>query len=66
MNIASIGAHQDDEMFCLGTLLKYRKRGDRIALICATNAPTDAQEKSPASLASGETARWEWQVVTED
>jgi LmbE family N-acetylglucosaminyl deacetylase len=25
MNIAFIGAHQDDEMFCLGTLLKYNE-----------------------------------------
>jgi LmbE family N-acetylglucosaminyl deacetylase len=37
MNIAFIGAHQDDEMFCLGTLLRYRERGDRLFLICATN-----------------------------
>ena len=37
MNITFIGAHPDDEMFCLGTLLLYRRRGDRISLICATN-----------------------------
>lgn len=37
MNIAFVGAHPDDEMFCLGTLLLYRRRGDRISLICATN-----------------------------
>ena len=37
MNVAFVGAHQDDEMFCLGTLLRYRRRGDRLALICATN-----------------------------
>ena len=37
MNVAFVGAHQDDEMFCLGTLLRYRKRGDRITLICTTN-----------------------------
>src|SRR5271157_2110185 len=29
MNIVSIGAHQDDiELNCLGTLIKYRDRGD--------------------------------------
>lgn len=37
MNITFVGAHQDDEMFCLGTLLRYRQRGDRLSLICTTN-----------------------------
>ena len=37
MNVAFIGAHPDDEMFCLGTLLLCRQRGDRLFLICATN-----------------------------
>src|SRR5262245_31115184 len=37
MNVLFVGAHPDDEMSCLGTLLLYRRRGDRIALICATN-----------------------------
>ena len=37
MNIAFVGAHPDDEMACLGTLLLYRRRGDRVFLICATN-----------------------------
>ena len=37
MNVVFIGAHPDDEMFCLGTLLLYRKHGDRVSLVCATN-----------------------------
>ena len=37
MNISFIGAHPDDEMYCLGTLLLYRRRGDRLSLISATN-----------------------------
>lgn len=37
MNITFVGAHPDDEMFCLGTLLLYRRRGDHLTLICATN-----------------------------
>jgi LmbE family N-acetylglucosaminyl deacetylase len=37
MNVVFIGAHPDDEMFCLGTLLLYRQRGDHVSLICATN-----------------------------
>ena len=28
MRVVCISAHQDDEMGCLGTLVKYRKRGD--------------------------------------
>ncbi len=37
MNVVFIGAHPDDEMFCLGTLLLCRQRGDHVSLICATN-----------------------------
>ncbi len=37
MNVVSIMAHQDDEMRCLGTLLKCRARGDRIAFITLTD-----------------------------
>ena len=37
MNVVSIMAHQDDEMFCLGTLLKCRARGDRLFFITLTD-----------------------------
>jgi len=37
VNISFIGAHPDDEMYCLGTLLLYGRRGDHLSLICATN-----------------------------
>jgi LmbE family N-acetylglucosaminyl deacetylase len=37
VNVAFVGAHPDDEMACLGTLLNYRRRGDEISLVCATN-----------------------------
>jgi LmbE family N-acetylglucosaminyl deacetylase len=33
MNVVSIMAHQDDEMRCLGTMLKCRARGDRLSFI---------------------------------
>ncbi|MET3577180.1 LmbE family N-acetylglucosaminyl deacetylase [Mesorhizobium robiniae] len=42
MKIACIAAHQDDEMHCLGTLLKYRQRGDDIAFICVSNGELGA------------------------
>jgi LmbE family N-acetylglucosaminyl deacetylase len=37
MRIVSIMAHQDDEMQCLGTLLKCRARGDDIAFVTLTD-----------------------------
>ncbi len=37
MNVLFVGAHPDDEMSCLGTLLLYRRRGDTLSLVCATN-----------------------------
>lgn len=37
MNVVSVMAHQDDEMFCLGTMLKCRARGDRLFFITLTD-----------------------------
>ncbi len=37
MNVVSLVAHQDDEMFCLGTLLKCRARGDHLCFITVTD-----------------------------
>jgi len=37
MNVVSIMAHQDDEMRCLGTMLKCQARGDRIFFITVTD-----------------------------
>jgi LmbE family N-acetylglucosaminyl deacetylase len=37
MNVVSIMAHQDDEMNCLGTMLKCRARGDSLAFIVLTD-----------------------------
>jgi LmbE family N-acetylglucosaminyl deacetylase len=37
MNVVSIMAHADDEMRCLGTLLKCRARGDRLSFIILTD-----------------------------
>jgi LmbE family N-acetylglucosaminyl deacetylase len=37
MHIVSLMAHQDDEMYCLGTLFKYCDRGDRIHFITVTD-----------------------------
>ncbi|MBV0896226.1 PIG-L deacetylase family protein [Microbacterium sp. NC79] len=37
MNVVVVIAHQDDEMRCLGTLLRYRDEGHRVAIVCVTN-----------------------------
>jgi LmbE family N-acetylglucosaminyl deacetylase len=37
MNIAAIMAHQDDELMCLGTMLKMKKLGHHLAFICLTD-----------------------------
>lgn len=37
MNVVSIMAHQDDEMQCLGTMLKCKARGDRLAFVTLTD-----------------------------
>lgn len=37
MNVASIMAHQDDEMRCLGTMLRCRARGDRLFFVTLTD-----------------------------
>ena len=37
MNVVSIMAHQDDEMRCLGTMLKCRARGDQLHFITLTD-----------------------------
>lgn len=37
MNIVSVMAHQDDELMCLGTMIKYKKMGHSLAFICLTD-----------------------------
>ena len=37
MNVVSIMAHQDDEMWCLGTMIKCKARGDRLHFITLTD-----------------------------
>jgi len=37
MNVVSVMAHQDDELMCLGTMLKMQERGDRLHFICITD-----------------------------
>lgn len=54
MNVTFVGAHQDDEMFCLGTLLKYHRRGDALSFICTTNGDKGLSDRP--DVAHAETA----------
>lgn len=45
MNIVSIMAHQDDEMRCLGTMLKCRERGDSLQFISLTDGSSGVLRK---------------------
>lgn len=55
MNVVSIMAHQDDEMFCLGTMLRCQARGDRLFFITLTDGSKGFVQK-PA-IAPSEAAR---------
>ncbi|MEX0886708.1 MAG: PIG-L family deacetylase [Phycisphaeraceae bacterium] len=55
MNVVSIMAHQDDEMRCLGTMLKCRERGDRLTFITLTDGSNGLLER--ASMQRGDAAR---------
>jgi len=37
MNVVSVMAHQDDELVCLGAMLKMQARGDNLHFICVTD-----------------------------
>jgi LmbE family N-acetylglucosaminyl deacetylase len=37
MKVVTVLAHQDDELQCLGTLLRMRERGDSIAIVCTSS-----------------------------
>ena len=55
MNVVSIMAHQDDEMRCLGTMLKCQQRGDRLAFITLTDGSNGLLER--ARMTRAEAAR---------
>jgi len=63
LNVISIMAHQDDEMFCMGTMLRCQARGDRLFFITLTDgskgfvqkpdiAPSDAARIRHAEMSA--------------
>ena len=53
MNVTCVFAHQDDEMRCLGTLLRLHASGHRISFVCVTNGdkglPFGGPDAEPAA-----------------
>ena len=43
LSVVSVGAHQDDELSCLGTLLRYREAGARITTVSISNGDKGGQ-----------------------
>jgi LmbE family N-acetylglucosaminyl deacetylase len=43
LSVVSVGAHQDDELGCLGTLIRYREQGGRITTVSISNGDKGGQ-----------------------
>jgi LmbE family N-acetylglucosaminyl deacetylase len=43
LSVVAVGAHQDDEMSCMGTLIRCAARGDRITVISISNGDKGGQ-----------------------
>lgn len=57
MNVVSIMAHQDDEMRCLGTMLKCRARGDRLFFVTLTDGSKGMMHKPDLTRAEAAAIR---------
>ncbi len=53
MNVVAIMAHQDDEMRCLGTMLKCRARGDRLHFVTLTDGSGGFVQRPDISRSEG-------------
>ena len=54
MRVVSVMAHQDDELMCLGTMLKMKEMGCSLAFICLTDGSKGIGD--PPNLSRGEVA----------
>ena len=43
LSVVSVGAHQDDELGCLGTLIRYRAESSRITTVSLSNGDKGGQ-----------------------
>lgn len=66
MNVVSVMAHQDDELMCLGTMLKMKARGDSLHFICLTGGEmgmVQHPEMSSKEASECRKRRWRhWQM----
>ena len=51
LSVVSVGAHQDDELGCLGTLIRYRSEGCRITTVSLSNGDKGGQHDPSLSAA---------------
>jgi LmbE family N-acetylglucosaminyl deacetylase len=51
LSVVSVGAHQDDELGCLGTLIRYREQGCRITTVSISNGDKGGQHDPSIPLA---------------
>ncbi len=67
MNVVSIMAHQDDEMRCLGTMLKCKARGDALHFISLTDGSSGVlRDPYPAREEAAEVRRREMTALIGD
>lgn len=59
MNVVAVMAHQDDEMRCLGTMLKCRARGDRLFFVTVTDGSGGFVQQPDISREEGARIRHE-------
>ncbi|MCL2059634.1 MAG: PIG-L family deacetylase [Oscillospiraceae bacterium] len=57
MNIVSVMAHQDDELMCLGTMLKMRNAGHSLAFVCLTDGAAGMSHAPDMPLAEAAAIR---------
>lgn len=66
MNVVSVMAHQDDEMRCMGTMLKCLDRGDTLAFITLTDGGQGVFQIPPVSTReAAEIRRREMQSIAD-
>ncbi|MFW6146135.1 MAG: PIG-L deacetylase family protein [Planctomycetota bacterium] len=59
MNVVSVMAHQDDEMGCLGAMLRCRDRGDHLHFVCLSDGSKGLVDRPDASREAAAAVRRE-------
>ena len=59
MNIVSVMAHQDDELMCLGTMIRMKRLGHKLHFICLTDGSMGMAHKPDMPLEEAAAIRYE-------